>query len=289
MRASLETWRGALLITAAEHELPADASHPRRRRSGRHRRRGRLQRVRRARATRDRRRPRVIGTSGSAAKDAEAAYAELAAWMRSDLAPKASSQRGLRRGALPTVVGVLVGGDARPARTLRVGLPGPEAHQHAHVGDRARTPARARRAWSRWPTSRQRPGASDRRHRHALDDVEGLHRAHDGRTRRRALRHRRTNSILRRPTRPGGLGRGAVLHQSQRGPQSPRHHVVPDARQDEVLVVAIRLDLVSRVDPGPPPPDRDGAARPRIARADSTVWSATPAATPRAGRSTPND
>ena len=91
VRASLETWRGALLITAAEHELPA-ARH-------------------------------IIGVADQAdtvaggafsefaertaaatgvdlessglragAKDAEAAYAELAAWMRSDLAPKASTK-----------------------------------------------------------------------------------------------------------------------------------------------------------------------------------------------------
>jgi len=91
VRASLETWRGALLITGAEHELPA-ARH-------------------------------IIGVADQAdtvaggafsefaeraaaatgvdlessglragAKDAEAAYAELAAWMRSDLAPKASTK-----------------------------------------------------------------------------------------------------------------------------------------------------------------------------------------------------
>ena len=50
VRASLESWRGALLITAAEHELRA------------------------------------------AAHDAEAAYTELAAWLRSDLAPRASTK-----------------------------------------------------------------------------------------------------------------------------------------------------------------------------------------------------
>ena len=91
VRASLETWRGALLITAAEHELPA-ARHIT----------GVADQAdtvaagafsdfaeRAASATGV-----DLESSGlrSAAQDAEAAYAELAAWMRSELAPKASSK-----------------------------------------------------------------------------------------------------------------------------------------------------------------------------------------------------
>ena len=91
VRGSLESWRGALLITAAEHELPA-ARHVI----------GVADQAdtcaagafsefaeRAATATGV-----DLDSSGlrAAAKDAEAAYAELAAWMRSDLAPKASSK-----------------------------------------------------------------------------------------------------------------------------------------------------------------------------------------------------
>lgn len=91
VRASLETWRGALLITAAEHELPA---------------------VRHILGVADQAETCAAGAfsefaeraaaatgvdvdeSGlrSAAKDAEAAYGELATWMRSELAPKASTK-----------------------------------------------------------------------------------------------------------------------------------------------------------------------------------------------------
>src|SRR5665213_1162952 len=35
---------------------------------------------------------------------------------------------------------------------------------------------------------------------------------------------------------------------------------VPDNGQDAVLVVAFRVNVVPRVNPGPSPPDRDGAA-----------------------------
>lgn len=91
VRSSLETWRGALLITAAEHELPAarhiigvadqadtcakDAFSEF------------VERVAQSTSV-------DIDASGlrSAAKDAEAAYADLAAWMRSELAPKAPTR-----------------------------------------------------------------------------------------------------------------------------------------------------------------------------------------------------
>jgi uncharacterized protein (DUF885 family) len=91
VRASLETWRGALLITAAEHELPA---------------------VRHVNGVADQADTCAAGafsefaeraaaatgvdldSSGlrAAAKEAEAAYADLAAWMRTELAPKASTK-----------------------------------------------------------------------------------------------------------------------------------------------------------------------------------------------------
>lgn len=90
VRASLDTWRGALLITAAEHELPtarhvigianqADTCAN-----------GGFselaERVVRATSV-------DIDESGlrAGAKDAEAAYAELATWLRSEIAPKAST------------------------------------------------------------------------------------------------------------------------------------------------------------------------------------------------------
>jgi uncharacterized protein (DUF885 family) len=91
VRESLETWRGALLITAAEHELPA-ARHVL----------GVADQAdtvaggafsefaeRCAAATGV-----DVDASGlrAAAKEAEAAYADLAAWLRSDLAPKASTK-----------------------------------------------------------------------------------------------------------------------------------------------------------------------------------------------------
>ncbi len=91
VRASLDTWRGALLITAAEHELPA-ARHIN----------GVADQAdtcaagafsefagRAAEATGV-----DVETSGlrAAAKEAEAAYSELATWMRSELAPKASTK-----------------------------------------------------------------------------------------------------------------------------------------------------------------------------------------------------
>jgi uncharacterized protein (DUF885 family) len=91
VRASLESWRGALLITAAEHELPA----------ARHilgvadqadvHAAGAFSEfaARAAEATGV-----DLEASGlrAAAHDAEAAYGELAAWMRSDLAPRASTK-----------------------------------------------------------------------------------------------------------------------------------------------------------------------------------------------------
>ena len=195
VRASLETWKGALLITAAEHELPAErhvigvADQADTCAAGAFS--EFAQRTATATGV-------DVESSGlrAAAQDAEAAYADLAAWMRSDLAPKAVDEGGLRRGALPAVVRVLVGGDARPARTVRVGLSGPASDQHADVGDRERTVARREESGRSGRSAGQRPRSSDRRHRRTPHDAQGLHRSHHGRTRRRALRHRRSNSIL---------------------------------------------------------------------------------------------
>ncbi len=92
VRPSLETWRGALLITAAEHELPA----------ARHVLGVADQADTVARLARSASSPSVVATASgvdfeasglrSAAHDAEAAYSELASWLRSELAPKASTK-----------------------------------------------------------------------------------------------------------------------------------------------------------------------------------------------------
>jgi uncharacterized protein (DUF885 family) len=91
VRPSLESWRGALLITAAEHELPAarhvlGVADQADTHAG-----GAFSEFagRAAAATGV-----DLDSSGlrAAAKDAEAAYAELAAWLRTDLAPKASTK-----------------------------------------------------------------------------------------------------------------------------------------------------------------------------------------------------
>jgi uncharacterized protein (DUF885 family) len=91
VRTSLETWRGALLITAAEHELPAT----------RHVLGVADQADTIAGGAFSEFAERCAAATGvdvdasglrAAAKDAETAYAELAAWLRSDLAPKASSK-----------------------------------------------------------------------------------------------------------------------------------------------------------------------------------------------------
>jgi uncharacterized protein (DUF885 family) len=91
VRASLESWRGALMITAAEHELPAErhilgvADQADTCAAGAFS--EFAQRAADATGV-------DVETSGlrSAAKDAEAAYSEFAAWLRSDLAPRASSK-----------------------------------------------------------------------------------------------------------------------------------------------------------------------------------------------------
>jgi uncharacterized protein (DUF885 family) len=91
VRESLETWRGALLITAAEHELPAT----------RHVLGVADQADTVAGGAFSEFAERCAAQTGvdvdasglrAAAKEAEAAYAELAAWLRSDLAPKASTK-----------------------------------------------------------------------------------------------------------------------------------------------------------------------------------------------------
>jgi uncharacterized protein (DUF885 family) len=91
VRASLESWRGALLITAAEHELPAE----------RHILGVADQADTCAAGAFSEFAERAASATGidyessglrAGAKDAEAAYSEFAAWMRSDLAPKASSK-----------------------------------------------------------------------------------------------------------------------------------------------------------------------------------------------------
>jgi uncharacterized protein (DUF885 family) len=91
VRASLDSWRGALLITAAEHELPAE----------RHILGVADQADTCAAGAFSEFAERAATATGidleasglrAAAKDAEAAYSEIAAWMRSDLAPKASSK-----------------------------------------------------------------------------------------------------------------------------------------------------------------------------------------------------
>jgi len=91
VRASLDSWRGALLITAAEHELPAERHILGVADQAETCAAGAFSEFAERAAT-------ATGadfeTSGlrAAAKDAEAAYTEIAAWMRSDLAPKASSK-----------------------------------------------------------------------------------------------------------------------------------------------------------------------------------------------------
>lgn len=90
VRASLDTWRGALLITAAEHELPAVrhvigiADQADTCANGAFS--ELAERVAQATAV-------DIEASGlrANAKEAEAAYAELASWLRSEIAPKAST------------------------------------------------------------------------------------------------------------------------------------------------------------------------------------------------------
>ena len=91
VRESLETWRGALLITAAEHELPAT----------RHVLGVADQADTVAGGAFSEFAERCAAATGvdvdasglrAAAKEAESAYADLAAWLRSDLAPKASSK-----------------------------------------------------------------------------------------------------------------------------------------------------------------------------------------------------
>jgi uncharacterized protein (DUF885 family) len=89
-RASLDSWRGALLVTAAEHELPAVrhvlgiADQADTHAAGAFT--ELAQRVAAATSV-------DVNASGlaNAAKDAEAAYTELAAFLRSDIAPKASA------------------------------------------------------------------------------------------------------------------------------------------------------------------------------------------------------
>ncbi len=90
VRASLESWRGALLVTAAEHELPASRhvlgvadqadTHAQGAFSEL------AQRVAAATSV-------DVNASGlaNAAKDAQDAFAELAAFLRTDIAPKAST------------------------------------------------------------------------------------------------------------------------------------------------------------------------------------------------------
>jgi uncharacterized protein (DUF885 family) len=91
VRVSLESWRGALAITAAEHELPAE----------RHVLGVAKQADTCAAGAFSEFADRVaaaasvdVDTSGlrAAAKEAEAAYADLAAWLRSDIAPKATAK-----------------------------------------------------------------------------------------------------------------------------------------------------------------------------------------------------
>ncbi len=90
VRASLETWRGALLITAAEHELPAT----------RHVLGVADQADTIAGGAFSEFAQRCAAATGvdlessglrAAAQDAEAAYADIATWLRTDLAPKAST------------------------------------------------------------------------------------------------------------------------------------------------------------------------------------------------------
>ncbi len=91
VRASLDTWRGALLITAAEHELPA----------ARHILGVADQADTCAAGAFSEFAQRTAAATGvdfessglrAAAQDAEAAYTDFAAWMRSDLAPRASTK-----------------------------------------------------------------------------------------------------------------------------------------------------------------------------------------------------
>ena len=91
VRESLESWRGALMITAAEHELPA----------ARHILGVADQANTCAAGAFSEFAERAAASTGvdidatglrAAAKDAETAYSELAAWMRSELAPKASTK-----------------------------------------------------------------------------------------------------------------------------------------------------------------------------------------------------
>ncbi len=90
VRASLDSWRGALLITAAEHELPAArhiigiADQADTCANGAFS--ELAERVAQATSV-------DVVESGlrAGAKDAEAAYAELATWLRSEIAPKTSA------------------------------------------------------------------------------------------------------------------------------------------------------------------------------------------------------
>lgn len=138
VRPSLDTWRGALLVTAAEHELPAArhvlgiADQADTHAAGAFT--ELAERVAAATSV-------DVATSGlaNAAQDAEAAFAELAAFLRSDIASRALDARGLWRRAIPALVGLLVRRHARSGRTVRLGLPGSSPHQRADVGDCERT------------------------------------------------------------------------------------------------------------------------------------------------------
>ena len=258
VRASLETWKGALLITAAEHELPAErhvigvadqadtcAA-------------GAFSEFAKRTATAT---GVDVESSGlrAAAQDAEAAYRDLAAWMRSDLAPKAATKEacGEERyqrwsaywsGATLDLHELYEWGyqDLRRINTRMWEIANellPGAKSLVEVADLLdNDPARAIDGTDALLTMLKAFTAR------TTDELDGVHFDIDDRIRFCDAR-----------LAPEGSAAAPFYINPSEDLSRPGTDVVPDARQDEVLVVAIRLDLVSRVDPGPSPADRHGA------------------------------
>ena len=291
VRASLETWRGALLITAAEHELPAARHITRRRRSGRH-----VTRRAPSASSPSAPPPRRASTSkprdcAPRRKDAEAAYAELAAWMRSDLAPKASTKEACGEERYQRWSAYWSGATLDLHELYEWGYQDLRRINTRMWEIAQRTAPRAPRAWSRWPSisttiRRERSTAPTRCSTmlkaftaRTTDELDGVHFDIDERIRFCDAR-----------LAPEGSAAAPYYINPSEDLSSTRHDVVPDARaRRQFSWWRFASTWYHESIPGPPPPDRDGAARRRIARAASTGWSATPAATPKGGRSTPSD
>ena len=190
----------------------------------------------------------------AAARDADAACGELGAYLRDEIAPRATGIEACGVERYPRWLRNYNGADIDLDELYAWGWAdlrrinermweladkvAPGRHRLADVALRARR--RRRRGRSSAP-------------RRCSSGCEAFTAGDDRGARRRALRHRRADPPLRRPARPGGLRGRAVLHHPERGPVAAGHDVVPDARAHALPVVAHRLDLVPRGGTRAPP------------------------------------